>query len=69
MSDLVENKVGVHVMISEYTLCGVAWDAPDTEEDFDEGEFLPTSKTTVTCQECVSVIVAVRDLKIRRKRQ
>lgn len=46
----------VHLMsvlqVGEYSLCGVAFDAADTEND-ESLRFRPTKKRTVDCPQCV----------------
>ena len=68
MSEFVENLKGVHVWspcLSDVTLCGDAFDAPDTEVGWEDGPFLPTENTTVTCPDCVRMILGVRHIRVR----
>jgi hypothetical protein len=63
MADFVSNLRGVHLMHpgmgNEFTLCGDAFDAPDTEQGWEVGLFVPTDSKTVTCPKCVEIIRAV----------
>lgn len=59
-----ENLDGVHVFDSEFSLCGDAWDAPDTEADWEAGPFEKTRKRVVTCAKCVKVILFCRGIRV-----
>lgn len=68
-SQFVENDKGVHIwcpLNGEFTLCGDAFDAPDSEDDWDEGPFVETRKRTVTCPDCIAVILACRGLRVKK---
>jgi hypothetical protein len=47
----------------EFTLCGVAFDAADSEED-ETLRFHPTNRRVVTCPECANVVLACRNVKV-----
>lgn len=56
MSDRLEDIRGVHLLINEHTICGDAFDAPDTESNWEFGPFKETKKHVVTCIDCIRVI-------------
>jgi len=44
---------------SEYSLCGDAWDAPDTECDVEPFRFVERGET-VTCSKCREIIDKIK---------
>lgn len=62
----VENDAGVHLMMGEYTLCGDAADAPESEPDWTEGAFQPTDRQTISCPRCVEIVMACRGLQVKK---
>ncbi len=50
----------IHIVIGEYTLCGVAWDEISAEE---------THERVVDCPDCVSIIQNLRRVRVRRPTQ
>lgn len=46
---------------SEYSLCGTAYDAPSTEEDFDPFILDDTGKRRVTCPDCLNIIKYINE--------
>lgn len=46
----------------EYTLCGVAWDAPDSEDDV-EPFVMAKDDESITCLLCCRVIRIVKAMK------
>jgi hypothetical protein len=62
--EFIANKEGVHALYGEYTLCGWAFDAPESERDWKHGPFEPTKRRTVTCRECARVIRACRSVRV-----
>jgi hypothetical protein len=50
-------------MGNEFTLCGDAFDAPDTEQGWEDGPFVATDSKTVTCPKCVEIIRAVQGVR------
>lgn len=66
--EFVENGEGVHLMLGEFTICGDAFDIAGSEaEDDHDGEFLPTSKKTVTCSRCAEIIKYCRGVRVNPK--
>ena len=47
----------------EHTLCGVAFDAADSEKD-ESLRFRPTKRRTITCFGCAAVVLACRGVRI-----
>lgn len=64
-SKFLENAEGIHLMHGEHTLCGDAWDAPETEADWEAGPFRKTTKRTVTCPRCIAIIRLCRYVRIK----
>lgn len=63
MSDFIENAEGVHLMgITEFTLCGDAFDIGETESD--ATPLKPTQKRTVTCLRCAQIINLCRGVRV-----
>lgn len=60
----MENDDGVHLTIGEFTLCGDAWDAPDTESDWPAGQFRLASGKAITCKRCASIIRTCRGVRV-----
>lgn len=60
----VENDEGVHIMCGEFTLCGDSFDAPETEDGWTIGPFVPTSKRTITCPRCAAVVTLCRGVRV-----
>lgn len=61
-ADLVEAEGMVHainVRMSEYTLCGNAFDLASDEEGY---EWSKPSKRTVDCPSCVAIIRSLRGI-------
>lgn len=67
MFEFGEDKQGVHFMLGEMTLCGFAFDV-DSESDWEHGKLEDTMKTTVTCKECIDVILQCRKVRTYRKK-
>ena len=44
----------------EFSLCGDAWDAPDTEDDVEPFRFAERGET-VTCEKCRGIIDKIRE--------
>ncbi len=69
--EFVENDEGVHIMGidqgCEFTACGWACDAPDTESDCNYGQFKSTKKKTVTCPRCIAVVKHYRGVRVAPK--
>lgn len=61
-SGRIENDDGVHVTLGEFTLCGDAFDAPDTEADV--SSFRKAKSRTVTCPRCVERVLACRGVRV-----
>lgn len=61
---------GVHLVSpmqgGEFTLCGIAFDAGDSEKD-STAQWRDTPSTTVTCDICIDVIEACQGIKVRRR--
>lgn len=54
-------------MLVEHTLCGDAFDAWQTESDWENGEMKPTDKRVVTCAKCAVVVLVCRGVKVASK--
>lgn len=68
MAEFVEAEGRVHVVspaMSEYTLCGDAFDLSSEEPGY---EWKPTKRTTVTCPNCATIIRGVRHVAFRVSR-
>jgi hypothetical protein len=68
MVETGENNEGVHMMnpvVSEYTLCGDAWDIGMTEHGSTK-DILPTKKQIITCPKCIEVIKECKRAKTAR---
>ena len=67
--EFYENKHGVHVLLGEFTVCGFAFDAPETEsaDDVDGlgGHLEPAITHIVTCPKCAAVVRAMRSVRVR----
>ena len=66
-----ENNEGVHMgnpIDGEFTLCGWACDVDPTEDTMPDGidGLKSTSKTTITCPQCITIIDACRRARTRR---
>lgn len=59
----VENADGVHVEISEHTLCGDSFDIGSTEGEAC-GNTMPTTKRVVTCKRCAAIVMMCRGVRI-----
>lgn len=58
---MAKNKIcSFHPLQPEFSLCGDAFDAPDTEDDVEPFE-LASNGETVTCENCREAIKAIRD--------
>lgn len=68
MSDKFKhNHDGVHVFYGEFTLCGDAFDAPDSEKEVGlRSPFEDTESKTVTCPKCVALIKFCRGIRIAK---
>jgi len=53
---------------SEYSLCGVAFDAPETECDVQEFEFSNETGDKVTCEDCLRIIEELFESYTRKGR-
>ena len=68
----LENDNGVHGMstigLGEFTICGWAFDAPETEglEEVPGGSFRETKKKTITCPQCIEVLDYYSRFRTRR---
>jgi hypothetical protein len=51
-------------MNGEFTLCGDAFDAPDSEEGWEAGPFRETIKRIITCPRCITIIKLCRYVSI-----
>lgn len=60
--DRNEDAQGVHLMTGEYSLCGAAWDGEDGRSE----QMRPTRKRTVTCPECVRIILQCKAARVDR---
>jgi hypothetical protein len=72
MGRFTENRAGVHIWnpaLSEHTLCGDAFDAPESEPDWADGPFVSTQRTTVTCPRCVAIIRGVQGVRTRQAKK
>lgn len=58
---------GVHLMLNEHTLCGDAYDGHQSEADWERGEMRATNKRTVTCPDCVAIILECKSARVRRE--
>ena len=58
----IENDDGVHVTIDEFTLCGDAFDAPDTEDDV--SPYRKATSRIVTCERCTRLVLACRGVHV-----
>ncbi len=50
----------------EFTLCGWAFDAPDSEDDCPYEKLETARYPYITCPECVAIIDEIKILKTRR---
>jgi hypothetical protein len=68
--EFMENAAGVHVVVCDYTLCGYATDAAETETtgDVEGGAMRPVEPTWVSCPQCAAIIMALRPIRTKRKR-
>lgn len=48
----------------EFTLCGVAQDAWDSE-NMPELQLIPTARRVVTCPQCAAVVLVCRGVQVR----
>jgi hypothetical protein len=64
--EFVENDEGVHVMRAEFTLCGDAFDAPETELDWEAGPFRKTRRRAVTCLRCADIVRLCRGVRVSK---
>lgn len=68
MPTFVEFEDDVHLIAGEgggeHTLCGVAFDAADSEGD-EALRFKTTRRRVVTCSGCVGVVLACRGVRVR----
>lgn len=66
-SRFVEFEGDVHLIAGggggEHTLCGVAFDAADSEHD-ESLRFTPTKRRIITCSGCASVVLACRGVRV-----
>lgn len=62
--EFIENNEGVHLMYGEFTLCGDSFDIDATEKGFEDGPLVATSKKTVTCNRCASLMNHCKGVKI-----
>lgn len=66
----VRTSHGVHLMSpvggGEFTLCGIAFDAADSEQD-KRLRFRGAKREIVTCDLCANVVEVCRDVKVRRR--
>ena len=63
MREFAENREGVHLMVLEHTLCGDAIDIEAVESIESDGNPMPTSKRTVTCERCKVIIALCRGVR------
>lgn len=67
--EFYENGHGVHVLLGEHTVCGFAFDAPETESADDAtnlgGPLSPAPIHIVTCPRCAAVVKAMRSVRVR----
>lgn len=63
----VSNADGVHLTHGEFTLCGDAFDMPDTEASEAHLKFKSTTSQTVTCHRCIDIIDLCAGVHTRRK--
>ena len=64
MSERMEDDRGVHLMWGEHTLCGDAFDGWSSESDWEHGEMRETKRRTVTCPECVRMILECKAARV-----
>ena len=65
--DRIENGDGVHLTNGEFTLCGDAWDAPDSEPDWEPGEFRKPKSRIITCAKCVAIVLLCRGVRVAER--
>ncbi len=63
----IEFEGDVHLISGEgggeHTLCGVAFDAVDSEHD-ESLRFTPTKRRIITCPGCAGVVLACRGVRV-----
>lgn len=70
MTELRQTADGMCHVVSpigggEHTLCGIAYDAHETENEPDWAE-VPLTGRMVTCCECAAVVVACRRVRLAK---
>lgn len=64
MAEFVEAEGLVHLVspaMSEYTLCGDAFDLASDEPDY---EWKPTKRRVVTCGSCAEIVTGCRGVRV-----